>query len=92
MKRFGLGLLCGLGGYFVAAVVSYFAILQFSPNRHDRELEAAMTSVFFIGPIGAVLSFILGDSYRRFLNSERSFLTRKVKVKHVYRYYLFPTH
>ena len=60
MKRFGLGLLCGLGGYLVVAVISYFAVLQFSPNRHDRELEAAMTSVFFYGPIGAVLSFILG--------------------------------
>jgi hypothetical protein len=60
MKRFGLGLLCGLGGYLVVAVISYFAVLQFSANRHDRELEAAMTSVFFFGPIGAVLSFILG--------------------------------
>ena len=60
LKRFGFGLLCGLGGYLVAAVVSYFALLQFSPNRHDRQVEAAMTSVFFFGPIGAVLSFILG--------------------------------
>ncbi len=60
MKRFGLGLPCGFGGYLVVAVLSYFAILQFSPNGHDRELEAAMTSVFFLGPIGAVLSFILG--------------------------------
>jgi hypothetical protein len=60
LKRFGLGLLCGLGGYLVVAVISYFAVLQFSPNRHDRELEAAMTSVFFFGPIGAALSFILG--------------------------------
>jgi hypothetical protein len=47
LKRFGLGLVCGLGGYLVIAIVSYFAVLQFSPNRHDRELEAAMTSVFF---------------------------------------------
>jgi hypothetical protein len=47
MKRFGLGLLCGLGGCLVIVVISYFAVLQFSPNRYDRELEAAMTSVFF---------------------------------------------
>jgi hypothetical protein len=60
MKRFGLGLLCGLGGYIVVAVVSYFAVLEFSANRYDREIEAAMTSAFFYGPIGAVLSFILG--------------------------------
>lgn len=60
MKRFGLGLLCGLGGYLVVALVIYFAVLEFSANRHDREIEAAMTSVFFFGPVGAGLSFILG--------------------------------
>ena len=60
MKRFGLGLLWGLGGYLVFAVLSYFAILYFSPNNHDRELEAVMTGIFFFGPIGAALSFIIG--------------------------------
>ena len=60
MKRFGIGLLWGVAGYIVVAVASYFLILQFSSNRHDRELEAAMTSVFFFGPIGAVIAFIFG--------------------------------
>jgi hypothetical protein len=46
MKRFGLGLL--------------YAIGQFSSNTHDRTVEAAMTSVFVFGPLGAVAAFIVG--------------------------------
>ena len=60
MKRFGLGLLWGVAGYMIVAVASYFLVLQFSSNRHDRELEAAMTSVFVFGPLGAVLAFMFG--------------------------------
>jgi Mn2+/Fe2+ NRAMP family transporter len=60
LKRFGIGLLCGVAGYIVVALASYFLIEQFSSNQHDRELEAAMTSVFFFGPMGAVLAFVVG--------------------------------
>jgi hypothetical protein len=60
LKRFGIGLLYGVAGYIVVALASYFLIEQFSSNQHDRELEAAMTSVFFFGPIGAVLAFVVG--------------------------------
>jgi hypothetical protein len=60
MKRFGIGLLYGIGGYFLAAIASYFLGLQLSSNRHDRELEAAMTSAFFFGPISAIIAFIVG--------------------------------
>ena len=60
MKRFGIGLLCGIGGYSVVAVASYLMVLQFSQNTHDREVEAAMASVFFYGPIGALLAFAFG--------------------------------
>jgi hypothetical protein len=60
MKRFGLGLLYAIGGYFVAAVAGCFLIGQFSSNTHDRTVEAAMTSVFVFGPLGAVAAFIVG--------------------------------
>jgi hypothetical protein len=60
LKRFGIGLLCDAVGYLAVAVASYFLILQFSSNRHDRELEAAMTSTFVAGPLGAVLGFVAG--------------------------------
>ena len=60
MKRFGLGLLYAIGGYVVAALVGYFLIDQFSSNTHDRSLEAAMTSAFLFGPLGAVAAFVVG--------------------------------
>jgi hypothetical protein len=60
MKRFGIGLLWGIAGYIVVAIASYFLIQQFSSNHHDRSVEAAMSSVFFFGPIGAVVAFIVG--------------------------------
>jgi hypothetical protein len=59
MRRFGFGLLWAVAGYFVAAVASYFLVLNFSSTQ-DRSVEAAMTSIFFFGPAGAVVGFITG--------------------------------
>ena len=60
MKRVGFGLLFGVGACIMGAIASYFLTLQRSPDRHDRELEAATTSVFFFGPAGAILGFVAG--------------------------------
>jgi hypothetical protein len=60
MKRLGIALLYATGGYLFAAFAAYFLVDSFSPNVHDRSVEAAMTSVFFLGPIGAVVAFIVG--------------------------------
>jgi uncharacterized membrane protein YfcA len=60
MKRFMSGLLFAVCGYFVAAVAGYLLVGQFSSNSHDRELEAAMTSAFVLGPLGGVIGFIAG--------------------------------
>ncbi len=60
MQRFGLALVYAVGGYVLAAGVGYFVIQQFSSNVHDRDLEAAMTSAFVAGPIGAVVAFVIG--------------------------------
>ena len=60
MKRIGIALLYAIDGYVVAAFLSYFLVDQLSSNRHDRSVEAAMTSAFVWGPIGAVVAFIVG--------------------------------
>jgi len=60
MRRFGISLLCAVGGYLIAAFAGYWLIEWFSSNTHDRSLEAAMTSVFVCGPLGAVIGFIVG--------------------------------
>ncbi|WP_094553827.1 hypothetical protein [Synechococcus sp. 1G10] len=59
MKRLGRGLLGALVGFVLSTVISLVLVAQYSP-RHDRELEAAMTSVFFYGPVGAGLAFLMG--------------------------------
>jgi len=60
MKRLGTGLLCAVIVYPLAVALSYFLVLELSPNMQDRDLEAAMTSVFFYGPAAAVLAFVVG--------------------------------
>jgi len=60
MKRFGVGLLCAIGGYFVGAFAGYWLIQWLSSNVHDRSVEAAMTSIFVCGPLGAVVAFLVG--------------------------------
>ena len=60
LRRIGFGLLFAVMGFIVAAVASYFLILEFSSNVHDRSVEAAMTSVFFFGPVGALAGLVGG--------------------------------
>ena len=60
MKRFGVALLFGVCGYFVAAFAGYWLIGWFSANPYDRSVEASMTSIFVIGPLGAIVAFIVG--------------------------------
>ena len=60
MKRFGIAVLFAVVGYLLAAAASYFLVDLFSSNVHDRSVEAAMTSAFVLGPLGAVVAFIMG--------------------------------
>ncbi|MBD2703497.1 hypothetical protein IC229_22825 [Spirosoma sp. BT702] len=60
MKYFGIGLLTGIAGYVLLALLSYFLIGKLSSNGHDRGVEASMTSIFIYGPIGFVIAFIIG--------------------------------
>ena len=60
MKRFAIGLLGAVAGYLIVAFAGYFLIEWLSSNVHDRSVEAAMTSAFVFGPIGAVVGFVAG--------------------------------
>jgi len=60
LRRLGFGLLFAAVGFVLVAIASYFLVLEFSSNVHDRSVEAAMTSVFFFGPIGAIIGFVAG--------------------------------
>ena len=60
MRRLGIGVLGAVGGYVVGALVGYVLVHAFSGNTHDRSVEAAMTGAFVVGPISAVIAFVLG--------------------------------
>ena len=59
MRRFAISLLCGVGGYVLSAIAAYVLIDNLSSNMHDRSMEAAMTSIFVIGPVGAIVTIIV---------------------------------
>ena len=60
MRRFFGALLGLVVGYPVFAFAGYWAIELLSDNQHDRSVEAAMTAMFAIGPLGAVIGLIAG--------------------------------
>lgn len=51
--------LLAIAGFVVFAMVGYVLISLLSSNQHDRSVEAAMTSVFVFGPIGALVAGLL---------------------------------
>lgn len=59
MKTFGLAVLITIAGYVAGVVLGMVGVHLLSDNRHDKSLEAAMTSFFFYGPVAAVLALIL---------------------------------
>lgn len=46
--------------YPVFAFIGYWMIQLFSGNTFDRSMEADMTAVFAIGPLGAVVGLVAG--------------------------------
>jgi hypothetical protein len=60
MRRIFGALLGFLVGYPIFAFAGYWAIALFSSNGFDRSVEASMTAIFAIGPIGAFVGLIAG--------------------------------
>ena len=58
MRRLGFAFLFALVGYVLGAGLGYGLVTGLSGNRHDKELEAAMTGAFATGPLGAVIGAI----------------------------------
>jgi len=60
MRRIVMAVLGLLIGYPVFAFIGYWIIQLFSGNTFDRSMEADMTAVFAIGPLGAVIGLVAG--------------------------------
>ncbi len=59
MRTFGFMALAAVAGYAVGIAVGYWMVNTFSSNRHDKQMEAAMTSAFVFGPAGSVLAMLV---------------------------------
>jgi hypothetical protein len=60
MRRIVMAVLGLLIGYPVFAFIGYWIVQLFSGNTFDRSMEADMTAVFAIGPLGAVIGLAAG--------------------------------
>jgi len=60
LRRAAMAVAFGVGGYIVGALIGYALVVNLSDNTHDRELEAAMTSAFVIGPVAAIVAGTIG--------------------------------
>jgi hypothetical protein len=60
LHRLLIGLLYALPAYAVGAVGGGYLLYLASTNLHDRSLEAEMTGAFVLGPLAAVIGFLVG--------------------------------
>ena len=60
MQRVVMAIVFGLGGYVIGGVLGYAFVSNVSDNVHDRDVEAAMTSAFVIGPVCALAAGVCG--------------------------------
>jgi hypothetical protein len=60
MRRVLFGFLYGVPAYLLGAFGGGAAISLLSSNQHDRSVEAAMTGAFVLGPVAAIIGFVIG--------------------------------
>ncbi len=65
MKSALLALLWVVPFYFVGLFACVFLLPLISQNRHDAQLEAAMTGAFVFGPLVAIIGFVVGFLFHR---------------------------
>ena len=58
LKIIGFSLLALVVGYGIGLFGGMWLVNTFSNNPRDRELEAAMTGAFVIGPIVAIVALV----------------------------------
>ena len=64
LKFIGITLITALVGYAFGVMAGIFIVNNFSTNVQDKPLELAMTSIFFFGPVGALMGLIIAVLYQ----------------------------
>jgi ABC-type spermidine/putrescine transport system permease subunit I len=57
-------LLTAIIAYIIGAALSAAVVIFFSPNRHDRSVEAVMTGVFFVDSLVAIIAVAIFLGYK----------------------------
>ncbi|MEZ0540083.1 hypothetical protein [Fibrella arboris] len=65
MKKIGISLFGGFVGYVLVAVFGFFLLIRLSSDTHDREVEAAITRLLTLGPIGAIQGIFMGYQWAK---------------------------
>jgi hypothetical protein len=60
LRRLLLGLRWALPAYLLGAFGGGYLVYLTSANQHDRSVEASMTGAFVLGPVAAVIGFLVG--------------------------------
>jgi len=64
-RRLLTGVLSAVLAYVVGGFAGGALVYLLSQNRHDRALEAQMTGAFVLGPLAAVIGFLVGAMWPR---------------------------
>lgn len=59
LKRFILALVLAIPFYLAGAFGGGMLVYQLSSNSHDRDMEAAMTGAFALGPAAALVGILV---------------------------------
>jgi len=60
LRRLVIGVLWAVPAYVLGAFGGGYLIYLTSANQHDRSVEASMTGAFVLGPLVAVIGFLVG--------------------------------
>jgi hypothetical protein len=60
LRLIGIGFLWAVPGYIIGALVGGLLVSKLSSNRHDRSMEAATTGLLMVGPLVAIVAFVIG--------------------------------
>jgi len=60
LRRIAIGVLWAVPAYLLGAFGGGYLIYPTSTNQHDPSVEASMTGAFVLGPLAAVVGFLVG--------------------------------
>jgi hypothetical protein len=64
LKRIARAFAGAIAGYVIGAILGGALVSLVSTNTFDKEMEVGMTAFFAAGPVGAIVGFLAGLTWR----------------------------